>query len=53
MLWTSRTSQTVAVLLRLQPFQNIAKLSGPRSPAAKVLQAPTDNVDPCAIEANS
>jgi len=53
MLWTSRTAQTIAVLLRLQPFENIAKLSRPRSPAAKVLQAPTDNVDPCAIEANS
>jgi hypothetical protein len=49
----TRTSQTIAVLLRLKPFENIAKLSGPRRPAAKVLQSPTDSVDPCAIEANS
>jgi len=52
-LRATRTSQAIAVLLGLEPFENIAKLSGPRSPAAKVLEAPTDNVDPCAIEANS
>src|SRR5207249_4980467 len=46
MLWTTRTSQTVAVLMRLQPFENIAKLSRPRSPTAKVLKSPTDRVDP-------
>jgi hypothetical protein len=37
MLWTSRTAQAIAVFLRLQPFENIAKLARPWSAAAKIL----------------
>lgn len=49
----TRTSQTIAVLPRLEPFEHVTKLPRPGSPAAKVSQPPSDRVGPLAIEAKS